>query len=134
MAKELKCNNCNALNKPESKFCTSCGSKLQSAKLGPRLIILTKDRSSIIFHVNSDKSTIGRDMSNSIIINDTKISKHHLMITNKKGNVWLEDLNSRNGTYLNGRRIKDKVLLNDGNLIKIGSTILRFENGIELLN
>ena len=58
---------------------------------------------------------------------DVQISRRHAQIVVQGGAVWLEDLNSANGTYHNGRRIFSRVLLKGGDAIQIGNTVLRFE-------
>ena len=59
--------------------------------------------------------------------NDGLISRSHACISQQGGRFWLRDLDSRNGTYLNGQRIFDPVLLQNGDAIRMGQTILRFE-------
>jgi len=58
---------------------------------------------------------------------DFLISREHARIVQREGYFWLEDLNSTNGTYVNGRRIFERVLLRVGDEIKIGNSVLKFE-------
>ena len=80
--------------------------------------------------------TLGRDKRNSIVIRDQEASRHHLRIK-KRGNLYiLEDLESRNGTYVNGDRVVNSTLKN-GDKILLGSTELLFhasEPNIKLVN
>lgn len=58
---------------------------------------------------------------------DLRISRRHAQVIVQGSTVWLEDLNSANGTYHNGRRIFGRVLLQGGDEIRLGNTILRVE-------
>jgi HD-GYP domain-containing protein (c-di-GMP phosphodiesterase class II) len=69
--------------------------------------------------------TIGRDLTNSVAIEDDEISRVHLRIK-KRGRLFIiEDLDSKNGTFLNGDRIINSIIQN-GDKILIGSTELQF--------
>lgn len=63
--------------------------------------------------------TLGRGDDCDIIINDRKISRHHARLTPKDEGVFLEDLQSKNGTHHNGQAVKEPVLLEDGDTIQI---------------
>jgi len=56
---------------------------------------------------------------------DLQISRRHAQVLIQSGALWLEDLNSANGTYHNGRRVFGPVLLQGGDEIRVGNTILR---------
>ncbi len=58
--------------------------------------------------------------------NNTRISRQHAKIFPKGGRLWIEDL-STNGTWVNGERIRNQAMLNWGDLITIGDTLLRLE-------
>lgn len=68
----------------------------------------------------ADEAYLGRGKDNEIMIKDPYISKKHLRIVKDEGNYFLEDLNSANGTYLNGDRIMDVVQLKNGDRIRVG--------------
>lgn len=69
---------------------------------------------------------IGRTQECDFIINDGLVSKRHCVITNEAGKFFLEDIGSRNGTFLNGKPIKKKTALFYGDKVTIGETIMRF--------
>ncbi len=75
-----------------------------------------------------DSITLGRHGDNNIVIKDPFISKRHFQIMEDEGDYYLEDLNSANGTYLNGDKIFDVVKLNDGDIIRIGQIEFLFVN------
>lgn len=62
---------------------------------------------------------VGRDPSCDIMISDRQISRYHARFTPSEEGVLLEDLGSKNGTFYNGARIEEPVLLVDGDLIQI---------------
>lgn len=128
MAKNV-CPNCDHSNRLPNKFCTQCGFKLsKSNTIEPSLEILTKDKSKVVFRIVSGRSTIGRNITNTIVIEDKLISNYHAVIINENDESWIEDLESRNGVFLNGLKIDKKAMLNDGCIIKIGSTMLRYHS------
>ncbi|MCL6451140.1 MAG: FHA domain-containing protein, partial [Acetobacteraceae bacterium] len=63
---------------------------------------------------------VGRSAGNNIVIADAFTSQYHARIRNEGGRLLLEDLGSTNGTYLNGKRIKTRAALKDGDKISIG--------------
>ncbi len=62
---------------------------------------------------------IGREQHCDIVIDDRQVSRFHARLTPSGGNVILEDLGSRNGTYHNGGQIENPILLQDGDTIQI---------------
>ena len=80
-----------------------------------------------VHNLLQDRNLIGRDKYNSIALSDTQVSKNHAIITNRDGNYWIEDCKSKNGVFINGKKINNQKKLIHGCLLKIGSTILRFE-------
>lgn len=75
-----------------------------------------------------DSISLGRRGDNDIIIKDPYISKDHFQIVHDEDNYYLEDLNSANGTYVNGNKILDVVKLEDGDIIKVGQIEFLFVN------
>ncbi|NLY67565.1 MAG: FHA domain-containing protein [Tissierellia bacterium] len=71
---------------------------------------------------------LGRGNDNEIVIKDPYISKKHLRIVKDEGNYFLQDLNSANGTYLNGQRLMDVVKLKNGDRISVGQIEFLFVN------
>lgn len=67
-----------------------------------------------------DETTLGRTEDNDIVINDKFISKNHMRIIKEDGVYYIEDLNSANGTLLNGEPINEAIELKDKDLIDIG--------------
>lgn len=73
-----------------------------------------------------ESSTIGRTAANTIALRDASVSaKHALVIRGAEGFV-IEDVGSRNGTYVNSEKLTEKRLLADGDLVRLGKIILTF--------
>lgn len=72
-----------------------------------------------------DPVLIGRDPQNDVVLDDRRVSRKHAEIRLRLGRYTLYDLQSTNGTYVNGRRVAEKVL-DDGDKISVGGLELVF--------
>ena len=89
-------------------------------------LILSLDGSVLAeYNMNKERYTIGRLPDNDIRIDNPAVSGHHSLIINILNDSFLEDLNSTNGTYVNGKLIK-KHALQHGDVITAGHHQLRF--------
>ena len=80
------------------------------------------------FEVDSAQLTIGRGGQNDITIrSDEYASARHARFEPRQDGVWVQDLGSTNGTYLNGARLDRPRRLSEGDIIRIGETDLRYE-------
>ncbi len=71
---------------------------------------------------------LGRAIANDIVLVDDRVSRRHATIhTQGEGEYWLVDLGSRNGTYLNERRVSQPTRLRAGDRIQVGPFKLTFE-------
>jgi pSer/pThr/pTyr-binding forkhead associated (FHA) protein len=77
------------------------------------------------YNMNKERYTVGRLPDNDIRIDNPAVSGHHSLIINILNDSFLEDLNSTNGTYVNGKLIK-KHALQHGDVITVGHHQLRF--------
>src|SRR5438105_8012449 len=72
---------------------------------------------------------IGRDSSTSLPLRDTMTSRMHFKVESREDGFYLHDLESMNGTYLNGARVRgEPVKLTFGDLIKAGETFFTFQS------
>ncbi len=62
--------------------------------------------------VNKDSFTIGRSIDCDIALNDTHISRVHLVVSRRWNQIWIEDKNSSNGTFVNGTKIVQGTSVN----------------------
>ena len=91
------------------------------------LIVISGPHVGKMFKVEKDESTLGRSSKADIYVNDVGISRKHARLITWGDDVFVEDLGSANGTYLNGDRLSRRVQLQDGDKITLGSTtILKF--------
>ncbi|MFN2528208.1 MAG: FhaA domain-containing protein [Candidatus Baltobacteraceae bacterium] len=74
-----------------------------------------------------DQVSIGRNKGNDIVIEDPRVSRRHARIEAQRDRAMLIDLDSTNGTLLDGRKVSGRVPLHGGNVITLGNTSLRFE-------
>ena len=75
-----------------------------------------------------DALTIGRGRGNSIVLDDMLVSRHHVRITADDDGLVLQDLGSRNGTYVNGHRV-ERAALHEGDRLGIGATTFEVRDG-----
>ncbi len=68
---------------------------------------------------------IGRS-SEALPLSDNTVSRRHAELTPDGGEWWIRDLESQNGTWINGVRIRERVRLRSGDLIRVGSTLFGF--------
>ena len=90
-----------------------------------RLILSLDNQVMAEYNMNKERYTIGRLPDNDIRIDNGAVSGHHSLIINILNDSFLEDLNSTNGTYVNGKLIK-KHALQHGDCITVGHHQLRF--------
>jgi len=72
------------------------------------------------------ETRLGRSPDSEIVLPGPFASNHHARLYRKNGQYWLEDLGSRNGTYLNGFLLNGPAVLANGDKIGIGDITLRF--------
>jgi len=90
-----------------------------------RLVVLEpKERRGTAFAVTGEVG-VGREADNTIVITDDEyISGHHARVSTVDGHVVVDDLGSRNGTYLNGARLTQRHTVRPGDRIQVGYTVL----------
>ena len=81
------------------------------------------------FPITEDRTTIGRDPSNAIFLDDVTVSRRHASVSRRSGELVLSDLASLNGTYVNRHRILADQALTDGDELQIGKFRLVFIDG-----
>ncbi len=71
-------------------------------------------------------TALGRAGDNTLVLDDPFVSAHHALVLWRDERWWLEDLESHNGTFLNGERVSSARPLTSGDRIRLGETQLRF--------
>lgn len=78
--------------------------------------------------LDSSAVTLGRAAENDLVLDtDEFASVHHARIEPRRDGVWLEDLASTNGTFINGIKLTRPQKLTPGDVIRVGETDLRYE-------
>ena len=90
-----------------------------------RLILSLDGQVLAEYNMNKERYTVGRLPDNDIRIDNAAVSGHHSLIINILNDSFLEDLNSTNGTYVNGKLIK-KHAMQHGDVITVGHHQLRY--------
>ena len=82
--------------------------------------------------ITKDKTTLGRRPYNDIVIDNLAVSGEHAVLQMVGSDVFIEDLNSTNGTYINGKAVK-KQLLAHNDTVEIGKYKIKFlvEDGVD---
>lgn len=96
---------------------------LRERPRAPRASLEQHDGPSVA--LGPDPIVIGRDPQNDLVLDDRRVSRKHAEIRLRLGRYTLYDLQSTNGTYVNGRRVAEKVL-EDGDTISVGGLELMF--------
>lgn len=92
----------------------------------PRLVAICGPLAGRTFYLDQPVVSIGRRAANDIGLQDRFVSRHHCMIRRDGQQHMIEDLNSANGTYVNGERVKAGTL-EEGSVIEIGASRFLFK-------
>jgi hypothetical protein len=78
--------------------------------------------------LDSSPVTIGRSADNDMALGEDEFaSAHHARVEPRRDGVWVEDLGSTNGTFVNGSKVERPKKLSPGDVIRVGETDLRYE-------
>ena len=74
--------------------------------------------------------SFGRASSNDVVVNDPMVSSnfHMKIVVTDDNRVKVVDCNSTNGTFVNGRKVPGEVYINRGDIIRIGNSMIPWEN------
>ena len=89
-------------------------------------LLATIDGQLYTYPINATGLQIGRSRQNAIVLNHPHVSRNHAVLEVKGRDILLRDLNSSNGTFVNGLRVKDASLRAD-DLISVGPFDFRFD-------
>ena len=89
-----------------------------------KLSVRQGPRPNLVFELDGDSYTIGREAGAEIVIEDPQVSRRHATLTRQGTSYLIEDIGSTNGTYVNGKRVTAPVLLSNGDMIGLADTIV----------
>jgi len=146
------CVECGFLNSDAARFCAKCGTLLASDEpgaqttmsfepqdeegeaggageagaSGPALVIRAGGgRAGEHIALASDRQEIGRSPDSAVLLDDVTVSRHHATVERESDGLYIVDLESLNGTYVNRRRV-ERHRLRDGDELQIGKFKLTF--------
>lgn len=150
----LHCPECGFVNADGANYCQKCGSFIgqpeapdsattatyrvgetgelipieleEAVEHGPVLVIRSGGgRTGESFPLTEDRTTVGRRPDSGVFLDDVTVSRDHALIVRRGSELWLDDLGSLNGSYVNRKRIESHRL-EDGDELQIGKYKLSF--------
>jgi predicted component of type VI protein secretion system len=97
--------------------------------MATKLVIASGKSAGKAIALKNDKLLIGRAEECDIRPLSDEVSRRHCLVRVEPDVVWVEDLGSRNGTFVNGVRITEKTKVFDGDLVKVGGLQLKVSGG-----
>jgi signal transduction histidine kinase len=96
----------------------------------PSLFVFRGNNQGMRFELESDALSLGRDPANDIRLNDTEVSRRHAEVRRAGGSFTLTDLESSNGTFVNGKRVRSQELAN-GDEVQLGGTMMLYTSLVD---
>ena len=91
-----------------------------------KLVVLSEGLSGRAFEIKAEKTTIGRVEDNTFQLSEPSVSSHHAEVWLNGADVMVKDLDSTNGTYINGEKIAESKL-KPGQTLRFGSVDLKLD-------
>jgi len=91
-------------------------------------LVLLQSGEAVPYELEGQEATLGRHPDCDIQLQSNMVSRKHARVFEEGGQQYVEDLGSGNGTFVNGKKIEGKTLLNHQDRIKVGPLLLRFES------
>ena len=92
-----------------------------------KLVILSQGLTGKTHELTVDKTTIGRVEDNTLPITEPSVSSHHCEVFVRGADVVVKDLNSTNGTFINGDKISGESVIKPGQILRLGQIEMRLE-------
>jgi protease PrsW len=119
------CPVCFTAQRPGAKFCSRCGANIklpakENLDTRPHFVSISSlGDERIAYILNENEVSVGRTLNNSFVIEHPSVSKHHAKLSVVEDEYTLYDLDSSNGTFVNGKRVKE-TRLSDGCAVRFG--------------
>src|SRR5438876_3522550 len=91
-----------------------------------KLVVLSEGLTGLTFELKVEKTTVGRLEDNAFQIAEPSVSSHHCELLQRGGDFVVKDLNSTNGTFINGEKITEAPL-KPGQILRLGQVEIRLE-------
>lgn len=91
-----------------------------------KLVLLSQGLTGRTHELTVDKTTIGRVEDNTFAIAEPSVSSHHCEVLLRGAEVMVKDLNSTNGTFINGEKVTESIL-KPGQILRLGQVEMRLE-------
>ena len=96
-----------------------------------KLVVLSAGMTGRTHELKADKTTIGRVEDNAFQIVEPSVSSHHCEVLLRGKEVVVRDLNSTNGTFINGEKVSESVI-KPGQILRLGQIEIRLETDAPL--
>ena len=93
----------------------------------PRLVVVEPDDQRGRAFELAQEMTVGRAAGCQIVLDDTYVSQLHTRLFQRDGQLMVDDLGSTNGTYLNNRKVSGPMMMNRGDKLRIGKTVMELQ-------
>lgn len=93
-----------------------------------RLVVLTEGFTGRTYELKVDRTTVGRVEDNAFQVAEPSVSSHHCEILLRGDQVIVKDLDSTNGTFINGQKVTESPL-QSGQILRLGQLEMRLETG-----
>jgi pSer/pThr/pTyr-binding forkhead associated (FHA) protein len=90
------------------------------------LLTLAGPQEGSLFPLHATSLRVGRDGDVDIVLSDDAVSGRHALVMQDATGTSVEDLGSRNGTFVNEERVEGRRHLSDGDRLRVGNTVLKF--------
>jgi hypothetical protein len=147
----LHCPECGFVNSEGANYCQKCGAFLSNVTEGTTAAYKVGDtgelepvdledvaadgatlviragggRAGEAFPLAGEKTAIGRSPESDVFLDDVTVSRNHALLVRRRDGIYIDDLGSLNGTYVNRRRIESQRLA-DGDELQIGKYKLSY--------
>src|SRR5436309_3365617 len=92
-----------------------------------KLVVLSEGLTGLTHELKVEKTTVGRLDDNTFQIAEPSVSSHHCEVIQRGNDIVVKDLNSTNGTFINGEKITEAAL-KPGQILRLGKVEVRQEN------
>jgi serine phosphatase RsbU (regulator of sigma subunit) len=99
----------------------------QSEAIGHYLVVLEGTSPGKRLELASEPITIGRGSKSTLVVDDHDVSRLHARVTLVNGTAFLEDMQSTNGTFVDGEQVSSGVVLKDGARLQMGGQTIKYE-------